>query len=83
VTDIARDGVLQGADVDGYATLLAATGVPIIASGGVGTLDDLRALACLDVGGRRLAGAITGKALYEGRFTVAEALAVLAPANGR
>jgi phosphoribosylformimino-5-aminoimidazole carboxamide ribotide isomerase len=83
VTDIARDGVLRGADVDGYAALLAATEVPIIASGGVGTLDDLRALVRLDVGGRRLAGAITGKALYEGRFTVAEALAVLAPADDR
>ena len=50
----------------------------MIASGGVGTLDDLRALAALEVGGRRLAGAIAGKALYEGRFTVAEALAALA-----
>jgi phosphoribosylformimino-5-aminoimidazole carboxamide ribotide isomerase len=83
VTDIARDGVLQGADVDGYAALLAATSVPVIASGGVGSLDDLRALDRLDVDGRRLAGAITGKALYEGRFTVAEALAAVAPANGR
>ena len=79
VTDIARDGVLQGPDVDGCAALLAVTEVPLIASGGVGTLDDLRALAQLEVDGRRIAGAITGKALYEGRFTVTDALAVLAP----
>jgi phosphoribosylformimino-5-aminoimidazole carboxamide ribonucleotide (ProFAR) isomerase len=53
-----------------------------VSSGGVGTLADLRALAALDVGGRRLAGAIVGKALYEGRFTVVEALAALAGSAG-
>jgi len=74
VTDISRDGVLAGPDVDGYAGLLATTSVPIIASGGVGTLDDLRALAALD----GLSGVIVGKAIYERRFTVAEALAALA-----
>jgi phosphoribosylformimino-5-aminoimidazole carboxamide ribotide isomerase len=74
VTDISRDGVLAGPDVDGYARLLATTSVPIIASGGVGTLDDLRALAALD----GLSGVIVGKAIYERRFTVAEALAALA-----
>ena len=74
VTDISRDGVLAGPDVDGYARLLAATSVPIIASGGVGTLDDLHALAALD----GLSGVIVGKAIYERRFTVAEALAALA-----
>jgi phosphoribosylformimino-5-aminoimidazole carboxamide ribotide isomerase len=77
VTDIARDGVLQGPDLEGYAALLAATEVPVIASGGVGSLADLRALVELEVVGRRLAGAITGKALYEGRFTLAEALGAL------
>ena len=74
VTDISRDGVLAGPDVDGYAQLLATTSVPIIASGGVGTLDDLRALAALD----GLSGVIVGKAIYERRFTVGEALAALA-----
>ena len=74
VTDISRDGVLAGPDVEGYARLLATTSVPIIASGGVGTLDDLRALAALD----GLSGVIVGKAIYERRFTVAEALAALA-----
>jgi phosphoribosylformimino-5-aminoimidazole carboxamide ribotide isomerase len=77
VTDISRDGVLSGPDVAGYAALLAATDVPVVASGGVGTLDHLRTLAALDVMGRRLSGAIVGKALYEGAFTVAEALAAV------
>jgi phosphoribosylformimino-5-aminoimidazole carboxamide ribotide isomerase len=77
VTDISRDATLAGADLEGYATLLGATDVPVVASGGVGTLADLEALAALEVSGRRLAGAIVGKALYEGRFTVAEALTTL------
>jgi phosphoribosylformimino-5-aminoimidazole carboxamide ribotide isomerase len=72
VTDIARDATLRGPDLDGYRRLVAATDVPIVASGGVGALDDLRALA--DVG---VAGVIVGKALYEGRFTVGDALEVL------
>jgi phosphoribosylformimino-5-aminoimidazole carboxamide ribotide isomerase len=82
VTDISRDATLAGPDLDGYASLLAATPVPVVSSGGVGTLADLRALAALDVGGRRLAGAIVGKALYEGRFTVVEALAALSGSVG-
>lgn len=69
VTDISRDGRLVGPDLDGYETLVASTAVPVIASGGVGALDDLRALR--DAG---LSGAIVGKALYEGRFTVEEAV---------
>lgn len=77
VTDISRDATLAGPDLDGYATLLGATDVPLISSGGVGSLDDLRALATLEVADRRLAGAIVGKALYEGRFGVAAAVAAL------
>ena len=77
VTDISRDGVLQGPDTDGYRALLGITATPVIASGGVGTLDHLRELAAVEHHGRRLAGVIVGKALYEGRFTVEEALAVL------
>ena len=57
--------------------MLAATSVPVIASGGVGTLDDLRALRELRVGDRTLAGVIAGKAIYEGRFTVPEALTAI------
>jgi phosphoribosylformimino-5-aminoimidazole carboxamide ribotide isomerase len=74
VTEIGRDGMLSGPDLEGLAAVLEVTSVDVIASGGVGTLDDLRALAALEVGGRRLAGAIVGKALYESRFTLAEAL---------
>lgn len=77
VTDISRDGALVGPDLDGYRQLLAATEVPIVASGGVGALDHLRRLAALEAGGRRLAGVIVGKAIYEGAFSVEEALAAL------
>jgi phosphoribosylformimino-5-aminoimidazole carboxamide ribotide isomerase len=69
-TAIARDGMLEGADLAGMRTMLAATALPVIASGGVGSLNDLRALAELD-----LAGVIVGKALVEGRFTLEEAVA--------
>jgi phosphoribosylformimino-5-aminoimidazole carboxamide ribotide isomerase len=77
VTDIAVDGVGTGPDLAGYRDLLRATPVPVVASGGVGSLDHLRALRDLEVGGRRLEGVIVGRALYEGAFTVEEALAAL------
>jgi phosphoribosylformimino-5-aminoimidazole carboxamide ribotide isomerase len=73
ITDIDRDGTLAGPDLAGLAAAVAATGTPVIASGGVGTLDDIRALATID----GLAGIIVGRALYEGSFTVAEALAAM------
>jgi phosphoribosylformimino-5-aminoimidazole carboxamide ribotide isomerase len=73
VTDIGRDGTLEGPDVAGLAVLAARSPVPLIASGGVGTLDDLRRLAGIP----ELAGVISGRALYEGRFSVTEALAVV------
>jgi len=75
-TSIARDGMLGGPDLAGLGTLLSLTPHPVIASGGVGTLDDLRALARLT--GPGVAGAIVGKALVEGRFSVEEAVAVCA-----
>jgi len=75
VTEISRDGTLEGPDVDGLSRVLAATTVPVIASGGIGTLADVAALAALESGGRALEGAITGRAVYEGAFTVAEAVA--------
>ena len=74
VTDISRDGLLGGPDVDGLAAAVEATDVPVIASGGVSSLDDVRALAAI----AGLHGIIVGRALYEQRFTVAEAIGVLA-----
>ena len=74
VTDIARDGMLAGPDVDGLRAVLARTAVDVIASGGVASLDDLHRLALLPV-----AGAIVGKAIYEGVFSVEEAVAACAP----
>lgn len=69
VTDIAVDGMLVGPDLDGYRALVDASPLPVIASGGVGSLDHLRALR--DTG---VSGVIVGKALYERRFTVEEAI---------
>ncbi|HEV7687605.1 MAG TPA: 1-(5-phosphoribosyl)-5-[(5-phosphoribosylamino)methylideneamino]imidazole-4-carboxamide isomerase [Acidimicrobiia bacterium] len=79
VTEIGRDGTMEGPDLDQLGAVLEATDVDVIASGGVGTLDDISALAGLRGGGRALAGIIVGRAIYEGRFTVEEALACLAP----
>jgi 1-(5-phosphoribosyl)-5-[(5-phosphoribosylamino)methylideneamino] imidazole-4-carboxamide isomerase/N-(5'phosphoribosyl)anthranilate isomerase len=76
-TEVARDGMLSGPAIDSLEQVLAATERPVIASGGVSSLDDLRALAPLAA--RGLEGVIVGKALYAGRFTVAEALATLRP----
>ncbi|MEO6571864.1 MAG: 1-(5-phosphoribosyl)-5-[(5-phosphoribosylamino)methylideneamino] imidazole-4-carboxamide isomerase [Ilumatobacteraceae bacterium] len=73
ITDISRDGMLRGPALEGLAQAVAATSVPVIASGGVATLDDIVALAAIT----GLGGVITGKALYEGRFTVDQALATL------
>jgi phosphoribosylformimino-5-aminoimidazole carboxamide ribotide isomerase len=77
VTEIGRDGMLAGPALDQLATVLEATPLDVVASGGVGSLTDLRALAGLEAGGRRLAGAIVGRALYEGHFGVGEALAAV------
>ena len=73
ITDISRDGMLVGPDADGLLQASLATTVPVIASGGVGTLDHLRSLTS----NTRLDGVIVGKAIYENRFTVAEAIGVL------
>ena len=78
VTDIDRDGELSGPDLEGIAAAVEATGVPVIASGGVASLDDVRALAAIP----GLGGIITGKALYEGCFTVADAVAAIAEVGG-
>ena len=78
VTEISRDGTLEGPDVSGLCDVLAATSIPVIASGGVGTLEDLSTLATLESAGRSLSGVIAGRAIYEGAFTVAQGVAACA-----
>jgi phosphoribosylformimino-5-aminoimidazole carboxamide ribotide isomerase len=96
VTSIERDGMLTGPDLEGLTSVLQATDIPVIASGGVGSVTDIEQLADLAVaapvppghspppdgtpgtGLRRLAGAITGKALVDGRMTVEEGVAACA-----
>ena len=72
-TDIARDGMQTGIDVAAYGHVAQVAGFPVVASGGISTLDDIRAVAA--AGPDVIEGAITGRALYEGNFTLAEALA--------
>jgi phosphoribosylformimino-5-aminoimidazole carboxamide ribotide isomerase len=79
VTEISRDGTMEGPDFVQLGAVLVATGLPVIASGGVGGLPDLAALGGFEIAGRRLAGAVVGRALYEGRFSLAEALAAVTP----
>jgi phosphoribosylformimino-5-aminoimidazole carboxamide ribotide isomerase len=69
-TDVSRDGELQGVNVAATVALAEATGLQVIASGGVASLEDLRALRA----GGQVAGAILGKALYEGRIDLREAI---------
>jgi phosphoribosylformimino-5-aminoimidazole carboxamide ribotide isomerase len=76
-TQIHVDGTGDGPDLETYRELLDVCDLPLVASGGVGTLDHLRALADLEVGGRRLEGAIVGRALYEGAFSLSDALAAV------
>ena len=72
-TDIRRDGMLQGPDLEGLAAVVDATAVSVIASGGIGSVADVRAVARLRPD--RVTGAIIGKALYDGRLTLEAALA--------
>jgi 1-(5-phosphoribosyl)-5-[(5-phosphoribosylamino)methylideneamino] imidazole-4-carboxamide isomerase/N-(5'phosphoribosyl)anthranilate isomerase len=74
VTDVNKDGTLQGPNLALLREVCSATNKPIIASGGVSTLDDVRALRALTEIG--IEGSIVGKALYSGAFTLQEALAV-------
>ncbi len=74
-TDISRDGALKGVNVDATATLAAATSIPVIASGGVASADDIRALKAAHP---NIEGVIIGRALYDGRITPADALAAAA-----
>lgn len=75
-TDISRDGMQTGIDADAYRHIAEVAGFPVVASGGISSLDDIRALAA--AGPEVIEGAITGRALYEGAFTLADALAAAA-----
>lgn len=77
-TDIARDGMQTGIDVDAYRAIARTAGFSVVASGGISTLDDIRRLAA--AGDGVIEGAITGRALYEGSFALEDALAA---AEGR
>ncbi len=78
VTDVTKDGTLRGPNLDLLRAVCARTDSPVVASGGVSSLDDLRAIASLRPIG--VEGAIVGKALYAGAFTLEEALAAMAEA---
>jgi phosphoribosyl isomerase A len=75
ITDVLKDGMLRGPNLDLYRDVCSRTKAPVVASGGVSSLDDLRALATLVPDG--VEGAIVGKALYAGAFTLAQALAAV------
>ena len=78
-TDVARDGMLTGLNLDATIALADAISIPVIASGGLASLDDIKAL--LTPRARKLAGAIAGRALYDGRLDAAEALALIRAAR--
>jgi len=80
ITDVLKDGMLKGPNLDLYRDVCSRTKAPVVASGGVSSLDDLRALASLAPVG--VEGAIVGKALYAGAFTLQEALAAVAGRTG-
>ena len=76
VTEIKRDGTMEGSDLEGLAQILRNVDIPVIASGGLGSTKDLHDLVGLQVNGSRLAGVITGRALYEKRLDLAELIAI-------
>lgn len=80
-TDVSRDGMLTGPDIAGLIELLVAVDVPVLASGGVSSIDDLVQLARLEREGKRLAGVVVGKAIYERRFDVTNAIAAMRKAS--
>ncbi|MGC1573605.1 MAG: HisA/HisF-related TIM barrel protein, partial [Pseudolabrys sp.] len=78
-TDIARDGMLQGLNLDATISLAEAISIPVIASGGLASIGDIKAL--LEPRAKNLAGAIAGRALYDGRLDAAEALMLIRTAR--
>jgi len=80
-TDISRDGLLKGLNLDATVALADAVTIPVIASGGLASMDDIRRL--LQPRARRLAGAIAGRALYDGRLNATEALRLIRSARAQ
>jgi phosphoribosylformimino-5-aminoimidazole carboxamide ribotide isomerase len=79
-TDITRDGALKGLNIEATLALAEAVSIPVIASGGLASIDDVKRLLAADCA--RLAGAIAGRALYDGRLDPAEALSMIRAARG-
>jgi phosphoribosylformimino-5-aminoimidazole carboxamide ribotide isomerase len=78
-TDVERDGMMQGLNLDATIALAESVSIPVIASGGLASIDDVRAL--LQPRARKLEGAIAGRALYDGRLDAKEALALVRKAR--
>ena len=78
-TDVSRDGMLKGLNLDATIALANAISIPVVASGGLASIDDIKAL--LEPRARKLEGAIAGRALYDGRLDVAEALRLVREAR--
>lgn len=78
-TDIARDGMLQGLNLDTTVTLADSISIPVIASGGLASIEDIKRL--MEPRAKKLAGAIAGRALYDGRLDAAEALKLIRAAR--
>jgi len=79
-TDIARDGMMQGPNLEATAALAEAISIPVIASGGVSSLDDIRNLLQIEASG--IEGVITGKAIYNGALSLREAVALTKKQSG-
>ena len=80
-TDIARDGLLKGLNLDATIALADAISIPVIASGGLASIDDIKAM--LEPRAAKLEGAIAGRALYDGRFDPAAALTLIWQSRGK
>jgi phosphoribosylformimino-5-aminoimidazole carboxamide ribotide isomerase len=80
-TDISRDGLLKGLNLDATIALADAVAIPVIASGGLASLDDIRKI--LEPRAAKLAGAVAGRALYDGRLNASEALRLIRAARQR
>jgi phosphoribosylformimino-5-aminoimidazole carboxamide ribotide isomerase len=80
-TDVARDGMLQGINWDATIALAEATSIPVVASGGLASIEDIRRM--IEPEAKKLEGAIAGRALYDGRLDAAEALKLVKAARAR